>query len=99
MSDVKYPEIEVDLTSIDGNAFSIMGTVKKALQRGGVSKEEIEKYISESTSGDYDNVIITAMKWINCFPETDDDNEKYDDEESADEEQWWDDDEDDDNGY
>jgi len=44
--ETKYPEIEVQLTGNDGNAFSIMGTVTKALRRGGATKEEIELYMT-----------------------------------------------------
>jgi hypothetical protein len=36
MSDVKYPEIEVELIGTDGNAFAILGKVQEALKRGGV---------------------------------------------------------------
>jgi len=61
---VKYPEIEVELSGIDGNAMSIMGATTKALRRGGVSKEERDLYFKEATSGDYDNVISTTMKWV-----------------------------------
>jgi hypothetical protein len=60
----KYPNITVQLTGNDGNAFAIMGAVKTALRRGGVSKEEQDLYIEESTSGDYDNLLVTAMKWV-----------------------------------
>jgi hypothetical protein len=61
---VKYPDIEVEISGIDGNAFSIMGTVQKALKRAGVSKEEQDQYFEEATSGDYHNVISTTMKWV-----------------------------------
>ena len=64
---VRYPEIEVQLTGIDGNAFSIMGVVKKALKRNGVSQTEIDEYFEESTSGDYDHVITTAMRWVTTY--------------------------------
>jgi len=37
----------VKLTSHDGNAFSIMGRVKKALMRTGADKEYIDQYLSE----------------------------------------------------
>jgi hypothetical protein len=60
----KYPEIEVQLTGQDGNAFAIMGAVSTALRKGGVSKEEINEYTSESMSGDYDNLLRTAMSWV-----------------------------------
>ena len=41
---MKYPEIEVQLTGRDGNAFAVMGAVIDGLRQGGVSKEEIEAY-------------------------------------------------------
>jgi hypothetical protein len=42
-----------------------MGTVSAALRRAGVSSEEIQQYIEESTSGDYDHLLQTAMRWVN----------------------------------
>jgi len=60
----KYPKINVKMVGEDGNAFAILGRVSKALRRAGVSKEEIEKYHDEATSGDYDNVLQTTMKWV-----------------------------------
>ena len=60
----KYPEIEVQLTGQDGNAFAIMGAVSTALRKGGVPKEEINEYTSQSMSGDYDNLLRTAMSWV-----------------------------------
>ncbi len=60
----KYPEIEVELIGQDGNAFAIMGAVQKALRKGGVSKDEIDEYLKESMSGDYDNLLRTAMNWV-----------------------------------
>lgn len=64
MSDIKYPEVEVQLTGEDGNAFTIMGAVSKALRRAGVDAEEIKKYTEESMSGDYDHLLRTAMSWV-----------------------------------
>lgn len=60
----KYEDIEVQLTGNDGNAFAIMASVTKALAKAGVSKEEIELYQTESMSGDYDNLLRTAVKWV-----------------------------------
>ena len=61
---VKYPHIEVQLTGEDGNAFFIIGRVMKALKRGGVEKAEVEAFSQEAMSGDYNNVLQTAMKWV-----------------------------------
>ena len=63
---VKYPEIEVDLVGQDGNAFTIIGSISKALSRGGVSLEEVYKFQEEATDGDYYHVLKTCMKWVTC---------------------------------
>ena len=60
----KYPNIKAKLIGQDSNAFAIMGAVSTALRKGGVSKDEINEYTKESMSGDYNNVITTAMKWV-----------------------------------
>lgn len=62
--DIKYPDVHVQLTGEDGNAFAIMGAVSKALRRHGVSVEEITAYQQESMSGDYNNLLQTAMRWV-----------------------------------
>ena len=61
---VKYPEIEVELVGHDGNAFSIMSRVQATMRRAGVPKEELDEYLKESMSGDYDNLLQTAMRWV-----------------------------------
>jgi len=60
----KYPEIEVQLTGQDGNAFMILGLVGQALRRAGVSDEERKAFQTEATSGDYHHLLATAMKWV-----------------------------------
>lgn len=62
--EIKYPEVKVKLVGEDGNAFAIMGRVIKALKSAGVSAEEIAQYQQESMSGDYDNLLRTAMRWV-----------------------------------
>lgn len=64
MSDPKYPQVTVQLTGIDSNAGSIMGAVTRGLRRHGVSAEEQDEFRKEAMSGDYNNVIATAMKWV-----------------------------------
>lgn len=60
----KYPNITVQLTGQDGNAMMIIGRVSTALRRGKVPPEEVAKFREEATSGDYDNVLQTAMRWV-----------------------------------
>jgi hypothetical protein len=64
MTEPKYPEVEVQLTGQDGNAFAIMGRVAGALKKAGVPKEEVGEYMKESMSGDYNHLLQTAMKWV-----------------------------------
>ena len=54
----------VKLIGQDGNAFSIMGSVKQALKSAGSDKEYIDKYLSEATSGDFDHLIVVSMKYV-----------------------------------
>ncbi len=61
---IKYPDIQVPLIGEDGNAFAIMGRVQRHLKENGVPKEEIEQYLKESQSGDYDNLLATTARWV-----------------------------------
>ncbi len=65
MSGPLYPKIEVKLSENDGNAFFIIGRVGQALRRNGVDHTKIKEFQEEATSGDYDNVLRTCMKWVN----------------------------------
>lgn len=65
MSEVKFPQVTVRLSGEDGNAFSIIGRVANALRKGGASSEDVTQFTDEAMSGDYDNVIRTAMRWVN----------------------------------
>lgn len=65
MLEVKYPEINVELVGFDGNAFVILGRVKQALEKGGISKEEIDEFTEEATQGDYDELLQCCMRWVN----------------------------------
>jgi hypothetical protein len=56
--------IEVQLLGKDGNAFSVMSSVTRALKRDGQPPEVIEEFKTEAMSGDYDHVIRTCMKWV-----------------------------------
>ena len=80
MTDVKYPKVKVDMTTIDGNAFSIMGHTAKALRRGGVDEAEVKEYLAEAQSGDYNHLVATTFAWVttDLFDEDEDDQEDWD---------------------
>lgn len=60
----KYPDVEVQLSGEDGNAFFIMGRVARALRDAGIKQPEIDAYQAEAMSGDYDHVLQTTMRWV-----------------------------------
>ena len=61
----KYPDITVQLTGKDGNAFNILGICLQAMRRAGLSQEEREAFQAEATSGNYDHLLATCMEWFN----------------------------------
>lgn len=62
----KFPEVSVKLIGEDGNAFAILGRVQKAMRRAGVEKSDIEAYLKEATSGDYNHLLVTTMNTVSC---------------------------------
>ena len=59
----KY-DIEVQLTGNSGNAGYIIGAVAEALKKNKVSTKEVNAFRLQAMSGDYDNVLRTAMNWV-----------------------------------
>ena len=60
----RFPEVKVQLVGEDGNALFILGKVRAALQKAGVSKVDIEEYTEEATAGDYNDLLMTTMEWV-----------------------------------
>lgn len=63
MSTVKFPDVTVRLTGEDGNAYAILGAVQKALRKAGHA-EAAQEFFTEATSGDYDHLLQTAMRYV-----------------------------------
>lgn len=57
----------VKLIGEDGNAFAIMGRVTGALKDNGYTKEEIDEYKKQATSGNYDNLLRVTAEWVNIY--------------------------------
>jgi hypothetical protein len=53
----------VKLIGRDGNAFFILGTVRKALLKEGM-EEEAKEFMEKATSGDYDNLLRVVMDYV-----------------------------------
>ena len=63
MADIKYPEIEVQLSGTDGSTLALISTVSRAM-RERVPPAKINEFRKEALSGDYDNVLRTCMRWV-----------------------------------
>jgi hypothetical protein len=50
----------------DGNAFSFIGAGRKALMKAG-REEDVAAFTEEMTSGDYNHLIQTFLKWFPDF--------------------------------
>ncbi len=61
--EIRHPDVEVQLTGQDGNAFAVLGAVRKALVDAG-HQDEVEAFFAEATSGDYDHLLGTCMRWV-----------------------------------
>jgi hypothetical protein len=72
---IKYPDINIPLVGQDGNAFSILGRVKRIMRRADLPDSEWEAFHAEATSGNYDNLLLTVMKWFSVDEQLDDDDE------------------------
>ena len=55
--------IKVKLLGNDGNAFSILGAVSKALKKNGQA-ELAKEYMAEATKGDYDHLLATTSDYV-----------------------------------
>ena len=65
MSNVKYPEITVNIVGVDGNAFNILGICTREMRKHHLPKSEIDSFFKEATGGSYDDLLCTVMKWFN----------------------------------
>jgi len=60
---MRAPEQKPVVKLIGNNAYGIMGAVKRKLRAAGADQEYINQYLQESMSGDYDNLLVTTMKY------------------------------------
>jgi len=64
MSGPKYEQITVKLVGEDGNAVAILVRVRRALQRARVTPTEVQSFMDEAMSGDYDHLLATVSRWV-----------------------------------
>lgn len=52
------------LVGVDGNAYAIMGYVRIAMRRAGMSREDIDAYTKDATSSDYNHLLVVSSEMI-----------------------------------
>lgn len=60
----KFPNVTVRLAGEDGNAFAILGRVRDAMRDANIDEKDIKAYLDKAKSGDYDNLLITTMEYV-----------------------------------
>ncbi|MBZ0172755.1 MAG: hypothetical protein K8E66_10275 [Phycisphaerales bacterium] len=54
-----------------------MGRVTLAPRRAGVLKEDRDAFVAEATSGDYDHLLQTVMRWVATDEPSEDDDYEF----------------------
>ncbi len=62
--DVKYPDVEVQLTGTDGNAFAVIGAVTRALRREVGADAAAEFQADALDAESYDALLRLAMSTV-----------------------------------
>lgn len=61
-------EEKFSLIGVNGNAFCVMGYVRRALKQSGLS-DRVDEYTEKATSGDYNNLLAVSMEYIDLANE------------------------------
>lgn len=62
--DVRFPDVTVQLSGTDGNAFVVIGSVTGALRRAGHADVADEFARAVMDTGSYDEFLQTVMRWV-----------------------------------
>jgi putative lipoic acid-binding regulatory protein len=64
---MKYPDVKVKLIGTNGNTFSILANVVRVAKKHKVPQSDIDEFMKEAMSGDYDNSLSVCIKWFNVY--------------------------------
>jgi hypothetical protein len=54
------------LIGVDGNAFSIMGYVRRELKRAGNPPSVVDAYTEQAQAGNYDNLLRVSITFLDA---------------------------------
>lgn len=52
------------LVGVDGNAYAVMGYVRKAMKESGFSEQEIKAYLYDAMSSDYNHLLAVSVEMV-----------------------------------
>lgn len=52
------------LVGVDGNAYSVMGYVQRAMRAANMSKEDQDAYLEDAMSADYNHLLCVSIDMI-----------------------------------
>jgi len=58
-----HQKVTVKLIGEDGNAYSILGRVSKALRRSG-QNAAADEYLKRATEGDYNHLLAVTLEYV-----------------------------------
>ena len=61
---MKDTKPKLKLIGADGNAFNLLGLARRDAKRAGWPQAKIDEFFQEATSGDYDHLLQTCMKYF-----------------------------------
>ena len=61
---IKGQRVKVKLVGADGNAFAILGRVRRALRDADYSVNQLDAFTAEATTGDYNNLLAVVQRWV-----------------------------------
>lgn len=56
--------MKYDLTTVDGNAFCIMGYIIAAMKKEGYTEAQVKEYRTKAMSSDYNNLVATSIDYL-----------------------------------
>ena len=55
--------VKISRSGPDGNAFVVMGRCQTALRDAGATDDDIQDYLKEAKSGNYEHLLAVSAEW------------------------------------
>ncbi|MCR8549240.1 hypothetical protein M4578_15485 [Salipiger sp. P9] len=65
--ETKYPNINLQLSGVEGNALAILARCAHAARKAGLDRDQIARFRSKATSGYHDDLIQVALRWLRFY--------------------------------